>query len=280
MSLVTIIIPAYNMADGAVWAAESVLAQDVGAKVIIVDDCSPTPITLPDHLLKSPDVFLIRHEHNQGAATARNTGVNAAKTDVIGFLDADDMFLPGTLSARLQHFHDLDSGQKLITGCGWNFGDDPILCVPNEADSTEQFASGCWYCPGSCILGRRELFEALPFANGYERLEDLDWGLRFGMAGGQLSVLPLAGARIEPGYNSSFDKVKRSADLLLDNFADTEPLIFRNLRAYLHLEKAASARNEGKWLALADNMIRSLVLKPRTRLHFSPFYRRIKQSGD
>ncbi|MGA4840009.1 glycosyltransferase family 2 protein [Streptomyces sp. G45] len=54
-----------------------------------------------------PNSRVIRHEHNSGLATARNTGIDAAEGRYLTFLDGDDWLAPGYLTALVdcaEHF--------------------------------------------------------------------------------------------------------------------------------------------------------------------------------
>ena len=66
-------------------------------EIIVVNDGSPSD---PD-LTSFPEVRYLRREHGMLGAT-RNTGIEAAKGDVISFLDADDYYYPGTLKPCLE----------------------------------------------------------------------------------------------------------------------------------------------------------------------------------
>lgn len=261
------------MQEGAVAAVESVLAQDVDISVVLVDDFSDPPITLPPSLLADGRVSLVRHEENRGAAAARNTGVTWATSDWIGFLDADDRLIGGTLGMRLDHAREVADNPFALSGCGWIEPDTNRIRLPNEGRGIEDFSTGCWYSPGSCVIGRKRLFEEIPFETGYPRLEDLDWAVRFGLAGGVLRVLDIAGAVIAPGYNSRLQTVEESCALIRRRFArlrSSHPDAWENLQAYLHLEQARSAHLERRWGKTAGHMLASFWHRPRMRYHLSP----------
>ena len=103
MPEVSIITPVYNGERYLGEAIKSVLAQTwQDWELIVIDDGSTdeTP-----NILRSfgdPRIVCIRQE-NQGAARARNTGLDAARGEYIAFLDADDLYLPSAL-ADLAHF--------------------------------------------------------------------------------------------------------------------------------------------------------------------------------
>jgi glycosyltransferase involved in cell wall biosynthesis len=54
-----------------------------------------------------PGARLIRHERNGGLATARNTGIDAARGKYLTFLDGDDWYAPGYLSKLVASIEDL-----------------------------------------------------------------------------------------------------------------------------------------------------------------------------
>ena len=66
-------------------------------EIIVVNDGSSSD---PD-LTSFPEVRYLRREHGMLGAT-RNTGIEAAKGDVISFLDADDYYYPGSLKPCLE----------------------------------------------------------------------------------------------------------------------------------------------------------------------------------
>lgn len=100
--LVSVVIPAYNAGafiDESVRSALNQSASDL--EVIVVDDGS-TDDTL-DRLWTSHDPRLnVITQANQGLASALNTGIRAARGTYIGFLDADDVWLPFKLERHIQ----------------------------------------------------------------------------------------------------------------------------------------------------------------------------------
>lgn len=107
---ISVVIPAYNRAHRLPRAVESVAAQTVGVReVVIVDDASTdaTP-EVANRLARHQPVPIryVRHARNRGGAAARNTGVDAATGDWIAFLDSDDAWLPRKLAVQRQRLHD------------------------------------------------------------------------------------------------------------------------------------------------------------------------------
>src|SRR5438874_1482717 len=101
---ITTIIPVYNRAGLVGRAIDSVLAQEIPSdcsiRVIVVDDGSSD--ALAEALRPYGDrVTCILHASNAGAATARNTGLAAAKDGYVAFLDSDDVWLPQKLATQV-----------------------------------------------------------------------------------------------------------------------------------------------------------------------------------
>ncbi|NIA23803.1 MAG: glycosyltransferase [Proteobacteria bacterium] len=92
---VSVIIPTYNSAQYIAEAIESVLNQTYkNIEIIVVDDGST------DHTKEKLKYFinnkqiLYLYQQNRGASSARNVGIQKARSKYIGFLDADDKFQP------------------------------------------------------------------------------------------------------------------------------------------------------------------------------------------
>src|SRR5713101_4159733 len=92
----SVVIPTYDRQALCERALRSVRAQDVdGMEIIVVDDCSPSPFTLPAEMAADPRIRVVRHDVNRGAGQARDTGIAASRGAWIAFLDSDDYWLPG-----------------------------------------------------------------------------------------------------------------------------------------------------------------------------------------
>jgi glycosyltransferase involved in cell wall biosynthesis len=91
----SIVIPAYQAEKYLAHCLDSILGKlSCQAEVIVVDDASTdntTPLASHYAAEYTRSVKLIRHEHNQGVAASRNTGIAAATGRLLTFLDADDI---------------------------------------------------------------------------------------------------------------------------------------------------------------------------------------------
>jgi len=100
MTILSVVIPAYNEENGIKEIAERVLAvgpalQEAGVErleLLVVDDGSKDRTA--DVTANIPGVSLIRHIKNKGYGAALKTGFSKAKGELIGFLDADGTYPP------------------------------------------------------------------------------------------------------------------------------------------------------------------------------------------
>jgi glycosyltransferase involved in cell wall biosynthesis len=99
--LVSAVVPAYNASRTVVEAVNSILTQTVGdLEVIVVDDGSRDDTADVVRSIDDPRVSLITKQ-NEGASSARNAGIRAARGRYVAFLDADDQWLPSKLERQL-----------------------------------------------------------------------------------------------------------------------------------------------------------------------------------
>ncbi|MGC2638718.1 MAG: glycosyltransferase [Acidobacteriaceae bacterium] len=101
---VSVVIPVYNRADLLPRSIESVLAQTVPAReIIVVDDGSQDGSA--DVASRYGGRVQVIRQQNQGVAAARNAGICAASGEWVAFLDADDALLPHAVEKNLACVH-------------------------------------------------------------------------------------------------------------------------------------------------------------------------------
>lgn len=281
MAELTVIIPSYNMQEGALKAINSVLDQNMDVEIILVDDCSAPPITLPSSLLSAINIRVFHLPENSGPAHARNIGVQSSTTPWISFLDSDDVLLPNTLSKRLQFAITNDAitpeNELHLYGCGWleHNRKDKIWSsrIPRPATTKQQMASGCWYCPGSCIIAKRGLFLEHSFDEKIRRLEDYDLGLRLGLAGVKLSIDPVSGVKIVPNGAANAKIIDDCVTYILSKYnklQKTDRDLWSIMSAYMLLEQSSAHFRESNFLTAAKYLLKSFLHVPRVTRHLSP----------
>jgi glycosyltransferase involved in cell wall biosynthesis len=102
---ISVILATYNRAACLPRAIASVLAQE-GARceLIVVDDASTDDTRVYLATLTDPRIRVILAERNLGPSGARNLGLDAARADIVAFLDSDDAYRPGRLAVPLAAF--------------------------------------------------------------------------------------------------------------------------------------------------------------------------------
>ncbi|WP_431945696.1 glycosyltransferase family 2 protein [Actinacidiphila sp. bgisy167] len=110
----SVIVPCFNIRY---YLADTVTSLVANARedfeFVFVEDRSTKDDTyeaLLDMSKRLPNSRVIRHETNQGLATARNTGIDAAEGRYLTFLDGDDWLAPGYLPQLVSAIqrHDVD----------------------------------------------------------------------------------------------------------------------------------------------------------------------------
>ena len=100
--LVSVIIPTCNRAKLVPRAIKSILDQSyANFECIIVDDASTDDTKKVVNSIKDERIIYLRHQENQHASAARNTGINNARGEFIAFLDDDDQWLPTKLEKQV-----------------------------------------------------------------------------------------------------------------------------------------------------------------------------------
>lgn len=273
---VSVVIPTFNRPQATLAAIASAMAQTRSPdEIIVVDDASTPPFSQTTGAIRDPRIKVLALPSNRGASGARQAGIDAATGDVIAFLDSDDQWHPEKLAAQLPLL--AASKDPLVAiSCGWiEEGSQSRQRMPVASTEPADFASGCWFSPGSTVIVPRKAFEIVgPFDPSLKRLEDLDWFLRFALCGGRLEVAPVIGARISIGRRGRGSPVRDASAQIMGRFkGQLEPKIRRRLAAYLDLECAAAARNDGRYGAMAGLLARSFSHHPRLRVPLKRWWR-------
>ena len=153
--VVSVIIPAYNAGKTLPKAVESALSQDVPLEILVVDDASEIPAmeTLAPYWGEKR-IRILRLSRNRGVAAARNRGIREAKGEYIAFLDADDWWAPGKLSAQLSAMEKSKSvlcctARELMNADGSSRG--KVISVPKKIRYQDLLKGNCINCSSALI---------------------------------------------------------------------------------------------------------------------------------
>ena len=199
--LVSVIIPVHNGGRYLRAALESVLAQSYHPfEVIVVDDGSTDDSAVIAQGF--PEVRYI-HQSNQGVATARNNGIEAARGEFFAFLDQDDLWTTEKLKLQIPYL--LSHPDVGYTLTQQQFFLDPGATIPTwfRKELLSEVHTG-WVL-GTLVV-RRAAFEKIGnFATGYSAASDGDWFFRAKAAEVPMAVVPelLLLKRIHGGNESA-----------------------------------------------------------------------------
>jgi glycosyltransferase involved in cell wall biosynthesis len=171
--LVSVIVPLHDGERFLGEALDSIVGQDYGAvEVIVVDDGSTDsgPALAADR-----NVRLLRQEQ-RGAGAARNAGVDAARGEILAFLDQDDVWLPAKLRRQVEL---LTAHPDRICIAQQTYFLEPGATVPAWFGRTEllEYDHAGW--APSCLAVRRTVFERVGrFEESLHHGSDVDWFAR------------------------------------------------------------------------------------------------------
>jgi glycosyltransferase involved in cell wall biosynthesis len=205
---VSIVIPAYNASATVRASVDSVLAQAVeDLEVIVVDDGSKDDTTEVARAIDDPRVKVIE-QRNAGPSAARNAGLAAARGRYVGFLDADDLWLPTKLVRQL-HWLDAHPDVKAVQ-TGVFFVNDALevvsvrRCRPSHDPllQTLRFQNLPAF-PSTVVAERSCLMEIGGFDTSLAILEDWNLALQLALRGNLGSIEePLALYRVHESNRS------------------------------------------------------------------------------
>lgn len=257
---ISIVIPAYNVAAFIAETLESVFAQSfTDFEVIIVNDGSPDTEEFERVLHPYRERICYFKQENRGASAARNTGLRAARGELIAFLDADDLWLPNYLTEQLkfisEYGYDLVCADALIFGAspdaGQSYMDSLMSGAPLEGRVTFlELVNADRSLITSGVVVRRDLVFAVGlFDEALRNAQDFDLWLRLARHGARLAYQRkvLLSYRSRPDSLSGdainshqrelrvFDKIEQSYEFTAAERLEVSAVI-KNRRALLEYE--------------------------------------------
>lgn len=186
----SVVIPLYQKGAYIKRALESVFRQtEKSLEVIVVDDGSSDegPRILQE--IREPRL-VVHTQANEGVSSARNRGISMARAPWVGFLDADDEWLPGFLESTLR----ITEASPTVVAAFSNFRDcqrrKPALrrveCqgfVVRDYFATLLENGGLGVSASSVLASRAQLLACGEFALGVHRGQDIDMWARLAWSG-------------------------------------------------------------------------------------------------
>ncbi len=126
-SLLSVVVPAYDVAAYLPACLDSVLAQAdslgrTGLEVVVVDDGSPDDVgaIADSYAARDPRVRAV-HTENRGLGAARNEGLRHVTGDLLMFADSDDVVPPGSYAALRKQLDRTGSDFVVGSVARWEF---------------------------------------------------------------------------------------------------------------------------------------------------------------
>lgn len=180
---VSVIVPIYNTEKYLHQCIDSILGQTYSYfELILVDDGSTdhSSCICKEYVEKDNRVKYI-FQRNQGAAAARNTGIDQCEGEFITFVDSDDWTDPDMLESMVKKIGDSDIlqvGNHVYTSAGDVLREDQInnkVCGDNEGQEICKAVLEGKYPAGGVPWGklyRKKLWENIKFPH-IKRFEDV-----------------------------------------------------------------------------------------------------------
>ena len=185
-SLISIIIPVYNVERYMRKCIDSVLTQTYkNLEIILIDDGSTDNSgQICDEYAKKDTRIKVIHQTNAGVSAARNTGLKVVTGEYIGFVDSDDYIKPQMYETMLNA---IIRNQANMAMCGiidiyengtirpTKFCNDKDYLYDNYKKWIRDFINYGSYEVSCNKLFHRNLLKDLYFDTTLKRAEDVNW---------------------------------------------------------------------------------------------------------
>lgn len=195
---ISVVIPTYKNRGGLSMCIDSVLNQDesILKEVIVVDDNNPesefrknTEAIMSRYCL-NPKVKYIKHDRNKNGSAARNTGICAAKGNLIALLDDDDIYLEGKLEKQAKFLED-NPGYDAVCCFELKESGNDVNTKIHRGDATRDILLLQSNFQTSTLVFRDYVLKELEgFDESFIRHQDVELMLRFYQKGFTLGCVP------------------------------------------------------------------------------------------
>jgi glycosyltransferase involved in cell wall biosynthesis len=282
----SVIVPFYNVQQ---YAPDTLRSLRMNARrdfeFVLVNDKSKdeTPAILDraaEELSDVAQVQVLHHETNGGLATARNTGLDAARGEYLTFLDGDDWLAPGYLTELVTAIEDLgcdfvrtDHVQTVARARTVHrvpIGRRGEVMDPREAILPADRSTSVDYAYAWAGAYHRRLLDKglLHFTDGLRTAEDRPWIWKLHREAESFAVVSLLGVFYRRGVASSLTQIGdarqldfiRAFDQVIEETAadrDADKLLPKAVRTYCAII-AHHLSDESKWEPSMAKQLRAM----------------------
>jgi glycosyltransferase involved in cell wall biosynthesis len=161
---VSVVIPTHDRPDFVRKAVRSVLEQDYSGPIealVVFDNSGPIEFAAPTAMPGPRSVLSLTNTRKRGAFGARNTGLLAAKGELIAFLDDDDEWLSAKLARQVDVLRSRPV-DVVFTGVRYRAGERYRDYIPrfSRDDPVRGLVGGGVFMPLQTMVGWREPVQA------------------------------------------------------------------------------------------------------------------------
>ncbi|MEV7736763.1 glycosyltransferase family 2 protein [Streptomyces sp. NPDC088921] len=286
MPKLSVIVPFYNVQQ---YAPDTLRSLRMNARrdfeFVLVNDKSKdeTPAILDraaEELSDVAQVQVLHHETNGGLATARNTGLDAARGEYLTFLDGDDWLAPGYLTELVTAIEELgcdfvrtDHVQTVARARTVHrvpIGRRGEVMNPREAILPADRSTSVDYAYAWAGAYHRRLLDKglLHFTDGLRTAEDRPWIWKLHREAESFAVVSLLGVFYRRGVASSLTQIGdarqldfiRAFDQVIEETAadrDADQLLPKAVRTYCAII-AHHLSDESKWEPSVAKQLRAM----------------------
>jgi glycosyltransferase involved in cell wall biosynthesis len=278
--LVSVIVPSYNTAKYVPDAVRSILSQSYqNLEVHVVDDGSKDNTREVMQQFATDPRVIYHYQENRGESGARNTGIRAAKGELIALLDADDLWMPRKLELQVPCFAAHPKVGVVYTNTvhvDQNNQEIPTYRTARHSGRITEKLFGENFVTGATSMFRRECFDGELYDESLKTCADYDISLRLSVKYEFFYLDEITYRyRIWPGQVSNARNLLRFHDdsvrmrtKFLERWPDLLPkAIVDEMWAEMFASRAMTVmRLDQKRLATVGDLLTSLKIKP-TRLN-------------
>ncbi|MEU0209268.1 glycosyltransferase family 2 protein [Streptomyces canus] len=286
MPKLSVIVPFYNVQQ---YAPDTLRSLRMNARrdfeFVLVNDKSKdeTPAILDraaEELSDVAQVQVLHHETNGGLATARNTGLDAARGEYLTFLDGDDWLAPGYLTDLVTAIEELgcdfvrtDHVQTVARARTVHrvpIGRRGEVLNPRESILPADRSTSVDYAYAWAGVYHRRLLDKglLHFTDGLRTAEDRPWIWKLHREAESFAVVSLLGVFYRRGVASSLTQIGdarqldfiRAFDQVIEETAadrDADKLLPKAVRTYCAII-AHHLSDESKWEPSVAKQLRAM----------------------